>query len=264
MGYLQVPLNKSPSLTTGSLKPNNEKRILFMPKSWFIAALAVLSISGLADAAEVNSTMLLYRRADPGGQPYTSRVLVTANYMRMDNGRDDGDFILFDRQARVIHSVVHSERTVLDIAARKITVQPPMKLHLGAERVASRDMPAVAGRAPVHYRLTVNGKLCYDVVAVPGLLDDAVAARREYRQVLAGEQARTVNSTPADIQDPCDLATNTFAPTRQLSYGLPIQESDAAGFQQSLIDFNPAYPVDERLFTLPDGYIHYTTDHLPP
>jgi hypothetical protein len=233
-----------------------------MRNSPFIAAVAALSISVPA-AAQVHSTMLLYQRADAGGPPYASRVLVTPGYMRMDNGRDDGDFVLFDRKARVIHSVVHSERTVLDIAARKITVEPPMELHVGAERVADPKMPAVAGHKPVHYRLTVNGKPCYDVVAVPGLLEDAVAARREYRQVLAGEQATTINGTPADMQDPCDLATNTFAPTRQLDYGLPIQESNTAGFRQSLVDFKPNYRVDERLFTLPEGYTHYTTDHLP-
>ena len=234
-----------------------------MRKSFFIAALALVSTYGSAVAGQVDSTMLLYQRTDAGGPPYASRVLVTENYMRLDGGREDGDFILFDRRARIIHSVVHSERTVLDIAARKVTVEPPMKLHIGTERVASAGMPTVAGHKPVHYRLTVNGKPCYDVVAVPGLLEEAVAARREYRQVLAGEQATTINGTPADMQDPCDLATNTFAPTRQLDYGLPIQESSAAGFRQNLVDFKSAYPVDERLFTLPEGYTHYTPDRLP-
>lgn len=222
------------------------------------ALVAVLGLPAVAAAAQVEAVMLLYQRQDGGGPAYASRFLVTAEHMRIDNGEAGGDFILFDRARRVIHSVTHQDRTVFDIEAREVTAEPPMELALSEERTDQGGMPEVGGRVPQRHLLHVNGRQCYEVVAVPGLLESAVAARREYRQVLAGEHARTLSSVPADMQDACDLATHTFAPVRHLAHGLPIREQGAGGFLRTLMDYDPAQRVDAGLFTLPEGYRHYS------
>ena len=59
------------------------------------------------------------------------------------------------------------------------------------------------------------------------------------------------------------MATHTFAPTRHLQFGLPIQEWDNSGFGRTLIDFKAHVKVDAKLFTLPKGFVHYTSDKLP-
>lgn len=228
-----------------------------------VVSLLLLGTAAPAPAQDqVTATMLLYQRQDGGGSAYPSRVLVTADHMRLDHGEDDGDFILFDRRARTIHSVTHGEGSVLDIRAREVSVEPPTTLHYGEQRIDGGDLPEVGGIRPEHYRLSVNGERCYDVVAVPGLLEDAVAARREYRQVLAGEHARTVKQVPADIRNACDMATHTFAPNRHLRHGLPIQERMVGGFSQVLVDYDPQRAVDAALFRLPPDYHHYTTDAI--
>ena len=194
--------------------------------------------------------------------PYNARLLVTPAYLRLDDGVDDGDFALFDRASRVIYSVTHRDRTVLEIHPRPVDVPAPLALVQSVEKVAAADAPAVGGHQPQQLRLLVNGEQCYSLVAVDGLLPDAVTALRAYRGVLAGEGARVLPQVPADMQDPCDLALNVYAPSWQLEFGLPIQEVDSQGKGQALLDYNAAYPVDDSLFTLPKGYQHYTPDDV--
>jgi hypothetical protein len=64
------------------------------------------------------------------------------------------------------------------------------------------------------------------------------------------------------MQQPCDLALHTFHSGWQLQFGLPIQEWDEAGSGQVLVDYKEGYPVEEKLFELPEGYRHYDTDPL--
>ncbi|MEJ2407732.1 MAG: hypothetical protein P8171_26445 [Candidatus Thiodiazotropha sp.] len=214
-------------------------------------------------AADVDSTMLLYQAQEPGAGSYPSRILVTERYVRMDDGVDQGDYLVFDRKTHLISSVTHDDQTVFEIPEREITLPSPLKLELRTAEVALQgDAPKVAGKAPHHRELYVNDKLCYSVVAVPGLMDDAVAALREFRQVLAGEHAHTLPRIPADMQEPCDLALNTFHPEWQLQFGLPLQEWDGKGNRQVLMDYKEGFKVDEKLFSLPKGYQHYNSDQL--
>lgn len=231
---------------------------------FLLAASAVFFITtGCVSAAEVTSTMLLYKAREPGIGSYPSRILITDRYVRMDNGQDKGDYLVFDRKSRLISSVAHDDQTVFEIPPREITQEPPMALKRRHEILkVKNDVPAVAGKQPQQHQLFVNDKLCYNVVVVPGLMNDAVAALRDFRQVLAGEHAKVLPRIPADMQEPCDLALNTFYADWQLQFGLPIQEWDESGKGQVLMDYKEGFAVDEALFTLPQGYQHYTSDNL--
>jgi hypothetical protein len=220
------------------------------------AALVVFTFP--AWAAEVESVMLMYQAHEPGIAPYSSRILVTERYVRMDDGVDEGDYLVFDRQSRLISSVSHNDQTVFEIPPREITLEPPLPLQRRHEQQPVGNAPKVDGKQPEQHLLYVNESLCYSVVAVPGLMGDAVAALREFRQVLAGEHARVLPDIPADMQQPCDLALHTFHSGWQLQFGLPIQEWDEAGSGQVLVDYRQSFMVDNGLFTLPRDYRHYS------
>jgi hypothetical protein len=219
----------------------------------------VLLLAGGAAAAGQNATMVLYQVLEPGFEPYSSRLIVTPRYLRMDDGDAASSFVLFDRKRNVIHSVTHNDRTVLEIPLQAVTVESPLPLHMEHKVVTTDEpLPAIAGKRPRQLHLSVNGEQCYDLVAVEGLLDDVVAALRAFRTVLAGENARILTEVPADMQNPCDLALNTYAPDWQLRFGLPIQEGDPQGKGQLLLDYSTDYPADAALFTLPKGYQRYS------
>ena len=229
----------------------------------FLAAAAVLALSSAtALAADVESVMLLYQAHEPGIAPYASRIIVTGRYVRMDDGVDEGDYLIFDRQSRLISSVTHSDRTVFEIPPRPITQKPPMTLERRSEQVEVGKAPKVADKQPEQHQLYVNNALCYSVVSVPGLMDDTVQALRDFRQVLAGEHAKALPRIPADMQEPCDMALNTFHYDWHLQFGLPIQEWDENGSGQMLMDYKQSFKVDETLFDLPQDYQHYSTDTL--
>jgi len=228
-----------------------------------LVAVTALPVTA-AQAAPVKATMLLYQREAPGLKPYPSRLLVTRHFVRFDDGHDNGDYALFNRTTRTVYSVTREDRSILVIKPRPVGIKPPLPLSLTATEVAiPAKAPMVAGHHPRHYRLRVNGKACYDVVAVKGLMPGAVAALRSFRKVMAGQHARTLPAIPPDMRDACDMAINTFHPNRILSWGMPLQEWDRHGRGQKLVDFKTGEKVDSALFTLPKGFVRYTPEHLP-
>jgi hypothetical protein len=227
-----------------------------------ILTLILLIWTSIASSGEITGTMLLYQKSEPGIDPYLSRLIITDKFMRMDEGEDPGNYLLFDRNKRHIYSITHDDRTVFEIPQRQVRLEPPEVLNRVTKKVDSTDMPKVAGKQPEHYRLNVNGQECYNVITVSGLLENAVDVMRDFRVVLAGEHAKALSFIPADVRNICEMALHTFHPEWQLEFGLPIQEWDDLGNSQSLINFKGEILFDEQLFELPEGYQHYSTDSL--
>ena len=85
---------------------------------------------------------------------------------------------------------------------------------------------------------------------------------KNFRQILAGQQAETLRYIPADFHDGCDLAKHTFYPQRYLEKGFPIFELEKVRpekdndkveeikYSRTLVDFMKK-KVQARLFVLP-------------
>lgn len=208
----------------------------------------------------VPATQLLFEEQQAGTQPYRTRYLITAEYLRIDDGADSEDFILLDRRTHIVYSTNGEDRTILTIMRRAKDTVSPMALDLTEQREPLQDAPTIAGRRAEHHTYLVNGKRCYDVVAVPGLADDAVAALQLYRLVLASEHKRMLPHVPADTHEACDLAHNVFRADRHLQHGLPIQEWDQAGYRRALLDIDTDYLAEPTLFGLPDGFRRFSME----
>lgn len=226
----------------------------------FIAVTMMLGLSVSAMAATVDGVMLKYMVSESGVEPQLSRILVTPEWVRMDDGEDDGDYLLFNRQQKLISSVTHEDGTVFGIPPRTMKHPPPIALERNKVLEVDDKAPKVDGKQPHKLRLFVNEKLCYDAVVVPGLLDDAVKALRSFSRVLAGEQAKMLLSLPEDMVDGCDLALHTFYPEWSLESGLAIQEWDNSLQRgQLLVDIEQHFKFDSMLLQLPITYKYYST-----
>ena len=212
-----------------------------MTRFLFLLALLVPAWANAADMIR-----LVYQDRDPGGTPYVTRMLITPQFVRIDGGHDQGDFILLDRAAHKVYSVDHSARQILVIAQQRVAAQAPKPW-----RVQSRVATVRPGT--VRQQISVNGKLCATLVATAKLFPDAVAAQREYKEVLAAMQWRTWQNTPADLRDPCDLALQVMEIPLQYSQGLPLEADDANGRTRSIQE-EGTVPLDSTLFVLPKGY----------
>lgn len=224
------------------------------------ALLLLMGLNPPVLAEGQSGVMLNYTVSESGLEPYPSRTIVTAEFMRMDDGAPGGDYLLFDRVKKVISSVTHADGTVLEIPLRAVTQHPPIPLKRAHTLKLASQAPPIGGKAPHTLQLFVNDRLCYDAVVVPGLLADTVQALRDFNRVLAGEQGKALGALPSDLLEGCDLALHTFYPEWPLESGLAIQEWDASLRRgRLLVDIDQDFAIAPGLFELPADYRHYST-----
>jgi hypothetical protein len=225
-----------------------------------LIALACLAVSGLVRAE--SAALMVYKVWEQGGEPYFSRILVTDTHVRFDEGQDTGGYTLFDRLKQTVFNVSVEDRSVLLIAPQLEAVPETNTLILDEKKSVDEKAPMIAGKRPVSVELLANGEVCGTVVAVAGLMDDALAGLRELRQVLARVHAGTQAAQPEELQTACDLATNIHAPTRMLDHGLPVEQR-SEGSVQLLVDFSEQVDVQASLFEVPENFHTLSMPTLP-
>jgi hypothetical protein len=202
----------------------------------------------------LTATTLTFTETEPGIAPYTTRVLVTKDFIRFDDGYDGSDYVLYDRRVRSIYSVAHGNRMILQILHHEMLLPQPEDMQIEVERTELEDAPRVAERPPVRIVYSVDGKSCEQAIVVPGLLPEVAAALREYEQTLAGQSYSTLENTPPELRSPCFLASNLFIAGEYLASGLPLQFSNYRGEQKLLKDYQQDVDMPSSLFDLNDEY----------
>ena len=207
------------------------------------------------------ATLLYFVEHEPDMESQRTRLLITAGYIRMDGGEHDEDFLLFDRAHGTIYSVSGKERQILVIPPRPVDAKPPADFRHRMER--DRELyPAVGSHEVVHYELLTNGHRCYDLYAAVGLMPEAVAALRQYREVLAGQQAKTLALAPPGALPDCDMANNIFLPARHLEHGFPVRFTDMTGKTVELVDYDAEFRATAAMLRLPAGHKRLTIEEL--
>ncbi|MCW5585870.1 MAG: hypothetical protein KIS75_07025, partial [Chromatiales bacterium] len=75
--------------------------------------LMVVLMVATSAAVAAPSSLLVYRVWEQGAEPYVSRVLVTADHVRLDEGSDTAGYTLFDRRQESIYNVSVDDRSIL-------------------------------------------------------------------------------------------------------------------------------------------------------
>lgn len=207
------------------------------------------------------AAVLYFVEHEPGAEPYRTRMVVTAGFLRMDSGSEDIDFLLFDRADGTIYSVSGAERQILIIRPRPMDAKPPADFRHQVVR-DNAAFPAVGGHKVSHYELLTNGQRCYDLYAAADLLPEALLALRQYREVLAGQQAKTLPLAPPGTLSACDMANNVFLPARHLEHGFPVRLSDMTGKTLELVDYNAEFRATAAMLRLPADYKRLTIEEL--
>lgn len=222
--------------------------------------LAWLLLSAGAFAAETTkATVMQYQETEPGIGPYPVRILVTENYLRMDDGADAGDYLLVDRDKMVLYNINHENRNILVIPDSEIGTSdaiPEIKTLVTDDEHA----PSIAGQAVKRVDVVADGKVCMTAFVVPTLLPGVTAALHDYQKILAARQYRDIELTPEAMRGPCFYANYLQGATRYLEHGLPVQWAIKDGRGQLLMDFHEGVDLPAELFTLPEGYQRYTLD----
>lgn len=235
-----------------------------------LAALVLLALVACtqppAPPTRERAIALYLTENDGEGGATPIRMLVTPKFLRIDGGADNNDFLLYDRAARTTYNVSPTDRLVLVIPPRALPSMPANYKHRVKRETAA--LPEIAGRSVIRYQILTNGRLCYDLYAADGLLPEAVAALREYREALAGEQGAAIGFMPPKARAPCDLANHVYAPARHLLYGFPVRlvEVDPRDPKRKriteLTDFRTDFDVATELFKLPESFRRMTLKEL--
>lgn len=222
--------------------------------AWVLVFVALLG--GCSDKADVSSllaaTVVYFEEAEPGIDPYPVRMIATEHLLRIDNGNDADDFLVFNRVEQRISSLNRTDNTVFVIEPKpvELPVQERLKIEVGENDISK--MPAFQGVKPTHKTISAGGKQCRDTVSVNGILPEVVAVSREYLSVLAWQQYYLLENTPEALRDPCMLTNLIHWPDEHLKDGFPIRESDYRGFVRELTGFE-SMKVRPEIFEIPEG-----------
>lgn len=197
--------------------------------------------AGVAQAADMS--VLRYVDQDPGDPPYLTRVFVTPAFMRMDDGRDDGDFILLDRRAKKVVNVMRDNRMAMVFATGKLPPKP-------ADWKPVLDVKAGA-LGTRRFQLSVNGVVCSEGVAAERAVPDAARALAEFKAVLAATQYRVWQDSPRELRHDCDLANQVWESGATLKLGLPLEEREFTGRSRQF-ESEEKVPLRPELFRVPD------------
>ncbi len=240
-----------------------------MKKLVYLMMLGVVVLNVLTSCAkkEQGDTLVLFMEQENGVEPYQTRMIITKKFVRIDDGKDSDSFVLYDRTKKIVYSTIPEEGRVMAIHEKKLkkgqVFEAPFPLiHSVKEMPEMKDAPTIDGETAKHYQLITNDKVCYDVVAIKGLMPHVVKALTEFHEHMATDSRVTFNNMPADLHEACDMTSTTFKPARQFEFGFPIQEWGKKNDSRSLVDYDVNYKADPKLFVLPKDYQHYTVMEL--
>lgn len=212
-----------------------------------------------AELKDAPGTLLIMMEREQDSPPFTTRIFVNEGYLHMSDARSPSDYVLFNRKEKTIYNVNHDDKTILVIRNKPVKIKSPLALDYQEESQPSAAIPKINGKQATHYKYIANGKHCYDAVVMPkDFMPDVVAAMRDFRLVLAGEHATTVDRTPKSLLDACDLSLNIFHATKHMEHGLPIREWDGQGYQRFLKDYRTDVQAEEGSFDLPKDFVRYS------
>lgn len=202
------------------------------------------------------ATVFFYEEQEIGVAPGIVRYVVTDQYLRIDNGHADDDFILFDIKEKTIFNVNRIDRTILMIKKHAWDT-PEFKFKKNITRKKLDDAPKIEGKSIIDYAVDADDKLCARYQLLPDVFKKERDVFLEYQYVLSGQQVKMLSNTPEEYQTPCFMLDQIYNDGQYLSIGLPVQEWHERGYIKLLKDYGQK-EINETIFILPKDFEKYS------
>lgn len=204
---------------------------------------AWLLLVGSTHAADM--VALRYLDQDPGDPAYPTRILVTPDFLRMDGGADDGDFVLLERRTQRVFNVMREARMTMVFAAASV----PPKPETWSARVERHSGPT----GTLRYRLMLGDVVCSEGSVAPRAAPDAARALTELKTALAATQYRVWRDTPPELRHDCELVNLVWEAGAVTALGLPLEEREFSG-RSRVLQQQTTEPARPELFRLPQDF----------
>ena len=212
----------------------------------------LLALSSSIFASHIKSLVLHYDETETGVGTQTMRYIINDSFLRIDGGDTDTDFILFDRNKKIVFSINHEDQTILKIPY-KPWQSPEYDFPVSIKEKALTDAPKVFGKQVYSYQVKAKETVCTTVLLVKNIHMKHLHVLYEFQNIMSGQQVTTLGNTPKEYQTPCFLVDQVFHKADYLKIGLPIQISysrDYSKFLQAMDEVE----IDSALFLLPKNY----------
>ena len=223
-------------------------------KTLFLLVLMIFTNS-ISHAESVKSLVLYYDEVEEGVGVQSMRYLINNNFLRIDNGDEKADFILFDVNKKLIFSINHEDQTVLKIEYHTWK-KPVFDFKSSINETLMSSAPKVFNKPVYNYQLKADDQVCTQVFMIKNTYPQAMQVMYAYQQVLSGQQVATLDNTPKEMHTPCFLLDQVYHQAEYYKSGLPVQISYSRGYAKLLKDFKEQ-SVDTRLFEIPAAYKEY-------
>ena len=216
-----------------------------------------LTFSAPVLAEKQKMLALYYDEVEMGAGSQNMRYLINNQFLRIDNGDDKADFVLFDVNKKIIYSVNHNDQTILKIENNKWS-QPEFGFKVTTHQSAMNAAPKIQDKTVYSYNVNAGDKSCTEVFLIKDTFTDEMKIMYEYQQVLSGQQVATLNNTPKDMHTPCFLVDQVYHAGDYFKLGLPVKISYSRDYIKFLSSFKNI-SADAVLFELPKSYKEYKT-----
>ena len=205
----------------------------------------MLGFLGMSSACAADMIEVRYVDQYPGSPAALTRILVTPDFMRMDGGVDEDDFVLVDRRQRKVINIMHEHKMAMVFKPGKL---PPKPAHWKSRLdTQNTERSGVMG-----FTLSVGDVVCSKGTAAPRAAPDAARAMAEMKAILASLQYSVWTETPASLQHDCDLANQVWETGTTLKLGLPLEEQEFTG-RKRVFESESRQPLKSKLFRVPKG-----------
>lgn len=227
---------------------------MIKPKHLFLFIVMMFSTAAI-HADSVKSVVLFYDEIEEGVGVQPVRYLINNHFLRIDNGDENADFILFDVSKKLIFSINHEDQTVLKIDHHKWS-KPVFDFKTSIKEELLSKAPEIFNKPVYSYQVKASGKVCTQVFMIKDTYPEAMQVMYAYQQILSGQQVATLKNTPKELHTPCFLLDQVYHEGEYYKSGLPVQITYSRGYAKLLKDFKEQ-AIDIQLFKVPATYEEY-------
>jgi len=194
--------------------------------------------------------LLLFAETHPQQKERNIRIIITDQFLRIDEGHQSEDYVLYDRNKQTITHINPEQETAVRAQNDVKNTKPTFPLHWRIQSQASHAIMRTQTNnnpASMHHLFYLNEEPCYNVVAIENYLIEAVSAMREYNQASANKQKETYAFSEGKQ---CQDAITVFDPGVRTQHGFPLREWSSFGYQRFLVDFKRDIIFPASLFVL--------------
>ena len=195
--------------------------------------------------------LLLFSEKRPNETEHSVRMMITDDYLRIDEGPQSQDYELFDRHNKSITEVTGETESIHYVNPTDQHVRPTFPVRWVIESQTSQALMRTQQNnqaSATHYLFYLNDEPCYNLVTIDNHLTETLDALREYNRVIANDLKSNYQMSE---NRHCSDAINIFDPNVRLQYGFPLREWGQYGYQRFLVDFQKDVIFPESLFKSP-------------